>query len=337
MMNVVVCEAPERLTFARRDIPVRAEGEVLVRVRRVGICGTDMHIVRGTQPYLSYPRVMGHELSGEVAEASEASRFKPGDPVFVMPYLSCGECASCRRGRENCCQRIQVLGVHRDGALAEFLAVPERFVRSAMGISLDEAAMLEFLAIGAHAIRRAAPVRDQRVLVVGAGPIGMAAALFAQLNGARVCVTDRRADRLAFCQAHLHVENAVLTTDQLGQEFAELTGGDLFDVVFDATGSPAAMEAGFDYVGHGGRYVLVSVVSSRISFSDPDFHRREMTLMGSRNATLVDFDRVLDAMRAGQVPTRALNTHRTRLDQLVDVLPSWMSPATGVIKGIVEC
>lgn len=337
MMNVVVCEAPERLALARRRIPERGEGEVLIRVRRVGICGTDMHIVRGTQPYLSYPRVMGHELSGEVAEAAPGSALKAGEPVFVMPYLSCGHCAPCRRGLENCCRNIQVLGVHRDGALAEYLPVPEKFVRNAVGISLDEAAMLEFLAIGAHAVRRAPPLRDRHVLVAGAGPIGMAATLFARMQGARVCVTDQRADRLQFCSRHLGAHDAVPASGAVHDTFVELTGGDLFDVVFDATGNPAAMEAGFDRVAHGGTYVLLSVVSSRISFSDPDFHRREMTLVASRNATLADFEAVLAAMRDGRVPARAFNTHRARLEQLPEVLPGWMSPEAGVIKGLVEC
>ena len=337
MMNVLICEQPELLTLARVAIPTRKDDEVLIRVRRVGICGTDMHILRGTQPYLSYPRVMGHELAGEVVEAPARSALRAGDPVFVMPYMSCGECAPCRKGLTNCCRNIQVLGVHRDGALAEYLAVPQRFVFKTDGISLDEAAMAEFLAIGAHAVRRAAIVRGERALVVGAGPIGMAAALFAQADGARVCVVDTRADRIEFCKRHLGASDAVLVSDRLAAELAQISGGDMFDVVFDATGNAAAMTAGFDYVAHGGRYVFLSIVSASISFSDPDFHRREMTLMASRNATLQDFERVIGAMRAGQVPTAALNTHRTRLDQLADVLPGWMQPQAGVIKGIVEC
>ena len=337
MMNVMICEAPERLALIRRPIPVRTGDEVLLRVRRVGICGTDMHIVRGTQPFLSYPRVMGHELSAEVLETPTGSALKKGDAVYVMPYLSCGQCAPCRVDKGNCCKNIQVLGVHRDGALAEYLTVPEKFVRSAEGISFDDAAMIEFLAIGAHAVRRANPVRDRRVLVVGAGPIGMATALFAGMDGGQVSVLDTREDRLQFCAKHLGTQHALLVSADTPAQLAQITNGDLFDVVFDATGNPGAMEAGFDYVAHGGVYVLVSIVSARISFSDPDFHRREMTLMGSRNATLSDFDRVLKAIQAGKVPTRALNTHRTRLDQVAQVLPTWMLPTAGVIKGIVEC
>jgi 2-desacetyl-2-hydroxyethyl bacteriochlorophyllide A dehydrogenase len=337
MMNVLVCEQPHRLVLSRAEIPSRGEDEVLIRVRRVGICGTDMHIVRGHQPFLSYPRVMGHELAGEVVEAPAGSPLSKDDAVYVMPYLSCDHCAPCRKGLTNCCQNIQVLGVHRDGALAEYLAVPQRFVCKAEGITLDEAAMAEFLSIGAHAVRRAVVKTGERALVVGAGPIGMAAALFAHADGAKVCVVDNRADRIAFCAQHLGADHALLVSDRLKDELLQFSGGDLFDVVFDATGNAQAMSAGFDYVAHGGRYVFLSIVSDRISFSDPDFHRREMTLMASRNATLADFDRVVRAMREGKVPTHALNTHRTRLDTVAEVLPIWMLPETGVIKGIVEC
>jgi 2-desacetyl-2-hydroxyethyl bacteriochlorophyllide A dehydrogenase len=337
MMQVLVCESPERLILARLPIPERGEDEILIRVRRVGICGTDMHIVRGTQPFLSYPRVMGHELAGEVVEAPPGSALKKDDPVFVMPYLSCGHCAPCAKGLTNCCRNIQVLGVHRDGALAEYLAVPQRFVCKAEGISLDDAAMIEFLAIGAHAVRRAVVRPGERVLVVGAGPIGMAAALFARADGAQVYVVDSRADRIEFAKKHLGAHGGLLVSERLKESLTDLSGGDMFDVVFDATGNAAAMTAGFDYVAHGGRYVFLSIVSDRISFSDPDFHRREVTLLASRNATLTDFARVVEAMRAGQVPTRALNTHRARLDELVSVLPIWMLPQTGVIKAIAEC
>ncbi|MFS2018475.1 alcohol dehydrogenase catalytic domain-containing protein, partial [Massilia sp. CT11-108] len=169
-MKCVVCESPGDLQLGFKPVPEAGPGEVLLRVRRIGVCGTDMHIFRGTQPFLAYPRVMGHELSGEVATAPAGSGLAPGDEVLVMPYLSCGDCVACRKGKTNCCTRIQVLGVHRDGGLAEYLAVPAQFVLKTEGISLDDAAMVEFLAIGLHAVRRGAVAAGQRVLVVGAGP-----------------------------------------------------------------------------------------------------------------------------------------------------------------------
>jgi 2-desacetyl-2-hydroxyethyl bacteriochlorophyllide A dehydrogenase len=337
MMDAVVCVAPGQLALERRPIPKRAADEVLIRVRNVGVCGTDMHIFRGTQPYLSYPRIMGHELSGEVVEAPRGSHLEAGDPVYVMPYLSCGTCSACRKGRPNCCTRLEVLGVHRDGGMAEFLTVPATFVFKADGVSLSEAAMIEFLAIGAHAVRRVEMQPGCRVLVVGAGPIGIAAALFAKLSGADVTALDGRNDRLDFCRDVLGLSRSVLLDQQTAEQLRELTQGAWFDVVFDATGNSQAMEAGFSYVGHGGSYVLVSIVNANIAFSDPEFHRREMTLLGSRNATSGDFEQVLRAMREGKVPTQALNTHRVTLSRLPEIMPTWMAPSAGIIKGIVEC
>jgi 2-desacetyl-2-hydroxyethyl bacteriochlorophyllide A dehydrogenase len=337
MMQAVLCVEPGQLALVERTIPEPGPDEVLIRIRRVGICGTDMHIYRGTQPYLAYPRVMGHELAGEVVSAPARSDLAPGDTVYVLPYMSCGTCAACRKGKPNCCMAIQVLGVHRDGGLAEYLAVPQAFVAKAEGITLDEAAMVEFLAIGAHAVRRAAITPGQSVLVVGAGPIGIAAALFAKLAGGEVTALDSRADRLAFCRDVLKVDHVVALDADTPAALSALTGGDLFDMVFDATGNPKAMEAGFAHVAHGGTYVLISVVGADITFSDPEFHKREMTLMGSRNATPEDFEAVVAAMRAGLVPTAALNTHTAKLADLATALPGWMEPSAGVIKAIVTC
>jgi 2-desacetyl-2-hydroxyethyl bacteriochlorophyllide A dehydrogenase len=336
MMKIVVCERPGVLTVGKRDSPARAAGEVLVRIRRVGMCGTDYHIFRGTQPYLTYPRVMGHELAGEVAEADSESGFRPGQTVCIMPYLSCGRCRACLGGKTNCCCELQVLGVHRDGGLAEFLSVPNAFVIDARGLSLDQAAMVEFLSIGHHAVSRGDPRSGEQVLVAGAGPIGMAVTLFAARRGAQVTVMDAHAPRAEFCVRELGATRTLAVDDAAGARIAQLTDGDGFDTVFDATGNPAAMEAGFSYVAHGGTYVLVSVVSSDISFSDPEFHKRETSLLASRNATIEDFRAVVDTIRKGYVPTDKLHTHRTALEELPDVVEAWTERSTGVIKGIVE-
>jgi 2-desacetyl-2-hydroxyethyl bacteriochlorophyllide A dehydrogenase len=336
-MLTIVCDIPGTLLAQQRPRPRRLPGEVLLRVKRVGVCGTDMHIFTGHQPYLSYPRVMGHEISGLVDEADADSELAPGDPVFVMPYMSCGACVACRQGRTNCCVRIEVLGVHRDGAFAEYLSVPQRFVHKAVGITLDQAAMLEFLAIGAHAVRRGEVRVGQRVLVVGAGPIGLAAMIFARLAGAEVTAIDSRQDRLAFALAEVGVAAAVALGEGDEEELARLTGGDFFDVVFDATGSAQAMERGFRFIAHAGRYVLISIVQGDLRFSDPEFHKREATLLGSRNATADDFEAVIAAMRAGRIPHRALATHRLALADVPAGFARLLDPAEGVIKAIVEC
>lgn len=336
-MLTVICETPGTLRAEDRPMPLRGDNEVLLRVKRVGVCGTDLHIFTGNQPYLSYPRVMGHELSGIIEDAPEGSHLSPGDQVYVMPYLSCGKCIACRQGKTNCCVNIQVLGVHRDGAFTEYLSVPQAFVHKADGVSLDQAAMVEFLAIGAHAVRRADVRSGQRVLVVGAGPIGMAAMIFSKLRGAQVSALDTRKDRLDFCTAQLGMAASVQISDDDEKRLAALTNNEFFDVVFDATGNPKAMERGFKFVAHGGTYVLISVVGATISFSDPEFHKRETTLLGSRNATTEDFETVLEAMRAGLIPDAALNTHRLALADVPTDFKNLLDPARGVVKAIVEC
>jgi 2-desacetyl-2-hydroxyethyl bacteriochlorophyllide A dehydrogenase len=336
-MKAVICESPGSLIIAERPLPARGPEDVLLRVRRVGVCGTDMHIVRGTQPYLSYPRVMGHELGSEVAEAPAGSDLKTGEAVFVMPYLSCGRCPACAKGRTNCCSRLEVLGVHRDGGMAEYISVPQAFVRRADGLDLDQISMVEFLSIGAHAVERATIHPGDRVLVVGAGPIGVAVLLFAALKQARVTVLDARADRLGLAERLGRAESLVTLDGETRPRLLEITDQAMFDVVFDCTGNVRAMEAGFDYVAHAGSYVLVSIVPDRVSFSDPEFHRRETTLLGSRNATLADVTRVMDAIRSGRIDTTMLNTHRAPLESFPEAMFQWMKPESGVMKAIVEC
>jgi len=335
-MRALLCATPGTLRVEERAEPIPAKGEVLIRIRRAGVCGTDLHIFEGTHPFLAYPRVIGHELAGEVVEAPPGSTLAPGRPVSIIPYLACGACVACRRGKTNCCQKIRVLGVHSDGGMADFVCVPEENVIAADGVSLDEAAMVEFLAIGAHAVRRSAMVKGDRVLVVGAGPIGMACMIFAKLRGASVIALDLRADRLDFCRKVIGIESSVLVGAEALQTLSRMSDGDFFDVVIDATGNAKAMMAGLAYVAHGGAYVLVSVVKDAITFPDPELHKRETTLLASRNATREDFEIVLDALRAGRVPTDALLTHRASLADAATRFPFWIDPASGVIKAMIE-
>jgi 2-desacetyl-2-hydroxyethyl bacteriochlorophyllide A dehydrogenase len=332
-IDALVCAEPGRLHVAQLPAPHAERGQVLVRPVRVGLCGTDYHIFEGTHPFLAYPRIMGHELAAEVVDAPANAPFAPGDVCVVNPYLSCGRCIACRKGKPNCCVNIAVLGVHRDGGMAGLLALPVGNLVAAPGLSADACAMVEFLAIGAHAVRRGAITGEDNVLVVGAGPIGLGVALFARLSGARVAVLDRDPERRNSAQS---ITGATPLSLERPDELGDFTGGDGFDAVFDATGSAQAMQAGFAHVAHGGRYVLVSVVRDAISFSDPDFHAREMTLLGSRNATGEDFGRVIAAIRAGTVPIDRLITHRTTLGGAVEAIPRWATEKSGLIKAVIE-
>ncbi|WP_072341267.1 zinc-binding alcohol dehydrogenase family protein [Devosia enhydra] len=334
-MRALVCAEPGQLAIATRAIPQRGPDEVLVRVRRVGICGTDYHIFEGKHPFLAYPRVMGHELAAEVVEAPEGSPLVVGEAVIINPYLACGTCIACRKGSPNCCTRIAVLGVHTDGGMADYLVLPETNVISGNGLNLDQCAAVEFLAIGAHAVRRGGVGPGDRALVIGAGPIGLGAALFARLSGATVHLLDRDAERLASIGAIVGAAGTIRADEGMDAAVAAATDGEGFDVVFDATGVGKSMEKAFDHVAATGRLVLVSVVKDPITFSDPDFHRREMTLIASRNATAVDFERVAEALRSGAVPIDQIVTHRTSLQGAIADLPRWAREKSGLIKALV--
>ncbi|MCX5518004.1 zinc-binding alcohol dehydrogenase family protein [Kaistia defluvii] len=334
-MKSVICVEPGRLEFVERPDPEAPEaGYAVVDIKHVGICGTDYHIFEGKHPFLEYPRVMGHELSGVVSAVGPGGTLKVGTPVVINPYIACGHCVACRKGKPNCCTSIRVLGVHTDGGMAEKITMPEGNLYPAEGLSLRDAAMVEFLAIGAHAVRRSQP-EGGRALVVGVGPIGIGVAIFARIAGLEVTLLDSSEERLAFARDTLGFANTALTGPDAQATLMEQTQGDGFDVVYDATGNAQAIEAGFALVAHGGAYVLVSIVKDRISFSDPEFHKREMMLIGSRNATKADFDHVVASIKAGLVPLDALATHSTTLDRLTTDMPVWSHDKRGLIKAII--
>jgi 2-desacetyl-2-hydroxyethyl bacteriochlorophyllide A dehydrogenase len=336
-MKAAVCRAPGELAIERRELRVGpAAGEVRVAVSHVGICGTDYHIYEGKHPFLEYPRIMGHEFSGSIAAVGDGVAMKVGARVLINPYVACGHCIACRKQKPNCCVAIKVLGVHVDGAMCEAIDVPSRNIIPAAGLSTRDAAMVEFLAIGAHAVRRSQAQRGARALVVGAGPIGLGLAIFARIAGLNVTLLDLSRERLAFASTRLGFEATVEGGDGAFEQLGALTGGEGFDVVFDATGAARSIEAGFAHVAHGGVYVLVSVVKDQISFADPEFHKREMMLIGSRNATHEDFETVIAAIRNGAAHLDALATHETTLDRVARDLPIWAHEKTGLVKAIVR-
>ncbi|WP_282095599.1 zinc-binding alcohol dehydrogenase family protein [Epibacterium ulvae] len=324
-----VIEEPGKFSIQQRPEPVAApDGWVLVDICAVGLCGTDYHIFEGKHPFLQYPRVIGHELSGRIAE--DKAGWRKGDLVVINPYLACGACHACRRGKPNCCENIEVLGVHRDGGLTTRVSVPSGNLIAAEGLSAQQAAMVEFLAIGAHAVQRSGVTAEDKVLVTGAGPIGLGAALFARLKGAGVSLLDLDSKRLNLAKERFGL------TDCYSDIATALENNEGYDAVFDATGHKGAIEAGFCLVAHGGSYVLVSVVKEDITFSDPEFHKREMRLIGSRNALSGDFDWVMSAIRDGSIDTDALCSEVIRLKDLPDRFADLSADRSGIIKVIVE-
>ncbi len=337
-MKTIVLEEPGR--FRLTDAPPPrglAAGEALVRVRRVGVCGSDMHAFKGNQPFFTYPRVVGHELGVEIVEmGTNDAGLAAGDRCAVEPYLNCGRCIACRRGKPNCCVRLEVLGVHKDGGMQELLRVPAAKLHRSVRLSLDQLALVEMLTIGAHAVRRAQLEPAENVLVIGAGPIGLSTIRFAQLVGARVLVLEISEWRREFCRKHLGVETCLPGGTAAAAALESLLGGDLPTTVFDATGSPASMVQAVQYVANGGKLVYVSLVQADLTFRDPELHRRELTLLRSRNATAQDFAWALQAVEQGRIDLAPWITHRAPADRMVEEFSGWLNPERGVVKAVVE-
>jgi 2-desacetyl-2-hydroxyethyl bacteriochlorophyllide A dehydrogenase len=335
-MKAIVCEQIEHLKYVDVVEPTVGVGEALVRIQRIGICGTDLHAFKGNQPFFSYPRILGHELAGYVEELGEGvTDMAVGDLVSVVPYMHCGQCIACRNGKTNCCTDMKVLGVHRDGGMVERLALPVSHLIKADGLTLDQAAMLEPLSIGAHAVRRSELRSGETALVIGAGPIGLGVMILAKQLGANVIAMDINEERLAFCRDWAGVDQTVNALQLPKEKLAELTNGEFPTVVFDATGNARSMTDAFGLVAHGGKLVYVGLVKADIAFHDPDFHKKELTLMGSRNATMEDFDTVRSALKAGSIDIERYITHRASFEEMVEHFETWLKPESKVIKAMV--
>src|SRR3569623_1142155 len=330
-MRAIICNELGKLTHVDVARPELKDGWVRIAIRHIGICGTDYHIFEGTHPMLQYPRIMGHELSGVVVDPN-GSDFKAGDPVVVNPYLHCGHCPACREGKTNCCETLSVIGVHSDGGMTAEIVMPAGNLYRADGLTLAQAAMVEFLAIGAHAIRRTEIKPGQRVLVVGSGPIGLGTAFFAKIAGGDVTVIAAAPDKVEMTKALGFRTFSV--SDLESTEFAAVKQSG-FDAVLDATGSIRAMNASLFHVRSGGNYTLVGVIKGDLVWPDPEVHRRELTIRGSRNATKADFDHVMDSIRKEFKPTDRLATHATDMDKVTDDLPTWVHARDGLIKAII--
>ncbi len=336
MRRVVVVE-PYHLEMRDGPVPRPGPGEALMRVRRIGVCGSDLHAIRGRQPYFTYPRVLGHEISAEVAELGDNPEgLSRGEPCVVSPHLWCGTCIACRQGKTNCCTHLKLLGVHVDGGMQEYLVVPQQVLVRADGLSLEQMAVVENQSIGAHAVGRAQLRQGETALILGAGPIGFGVAQFARLSGARIIVAEISEQRLNFVRQWLHPDLALDASADLEPQLRERTAGDMPMAVFDCTGSPASMMKAFNYVAHGGRLILVSLVQADITFHDPDFHRRELTVLSSRNATRADFEHVIRLIASGRIKTEPLTTRRVALDEVVATFPQWLKPESGWFKAMVE-
>jgi 2-desacetyl-2-hydroxyethyl bacteriochlorophyllide A dehydrogenase len=335
-LKYLQCISPGQFAYGDEGIQPAGQNRALIKIAKVGVCGTDIHAFEGTQPFFSYPRILGHELAGIVVNAPDSSGVLPGDAVTVIPYLHCGDCHMCRSGRTNACVSLQVCGVHVDGGMREYFSVPVSNLLLAEGLSHEQLAVVEPLSVGCHAVRRAKVSQTDVVVVVGAGPIGYAAILFAGLAGARVIAVDVDATRLSYCAALRGVTTLTGSLAEVGEKLKEITDGRMASVVMDATGSQAAINSAFQLMGYGSTYVLVGLQKGNIEFSHPEFHKREGTLMSSRNATREDFQFVMESIRSGSIDPMRMITHRIPFGEAATMFPTLLQRGNGLLKALIE-
>ena len=340
-MKAIQLQKPQ--SFRRIEIAEPSEpgrGDALVRIHRIGICGTDYGGYLGKMPFFSYPRIPGHELGIEVLAVGEGvTRVAAGDRCSVEPYINCQNCYSCRRGHTNCCEAHKTLGVMCDGGMCERMLLPARKLHVSRKLTYEQLALVETLAIGCHAINRGHPQPGENVLVIGAGPIGLSVVEFAKLSGAKTLVMDMNDQRLAFVRERMGVSDTILTTGDGAEltRLGEFTRGQLADVVVDATGSNLSMSHALNYCAYAGRLVYVGITQEPVSFPHaPILHRRELTLLGSRNALAPDFARIIQLIEDGRIDTRPWITHRAAHQQLIDIFPQWLAPDANVLKAMVR-
>lgn len=305
-------------------------GDVLVRVLTVGICGTDLHAFEGTQPFFSYPRILGHELAVEVIQPGDGvENFRPGDVCAVNPYMTCGQCSACLRGCTNCCAKMRVIGVHSDGGMRDRILLPAAQLYKCERLPAVQVPLVETLGVGIHATGRAGVQPGDRAIVAGAGPIGLSVLEFLRLAGADAGVIEKMPERLEFAAKHYGLKRAYPSHDEARQEEPSM-------LVFDCTGDRGSMEASIQLLQQGGKLIFVGLINDHISLFDPDLHRREATILASRNSTPAEHHRVLELMESGQIDVSAWPTDCVRPEAMGDRFPLWLHREAGVVKAVVD-
>jgi hypothetical protein len=335
-MKTLLINAPGQFSYGEKSAPVPAPGEVLLRIRRLGFCGSDLATFRGGNPLVTYPRIPGHEIAAviEAVTPDVPAEFAVGQAVTVMPYTTCGKCSSCRQKRFNACRHNQTLGVQQDGAFTDLIVAKwEKLVPSA-GLGLRELALVEPLAVGFHAVSRGRVVASDRVLVFGCGMIGLGAISAAGLHrGANVIAVDVEDSKLTVAKkaGASHVINS--RTENLHERLLALTDGHGPDVAIEAVGNPATFVAAVDEVCFAGRVVYIGYAKAPVSYETKYFVMKELDILGSRNSTPADFRDVVAMLRSGRYPIEDTVTRTVPFAEAGQALADW-SANPGVITKI---
>lgn len=317
-------DSPGAMSVADIPMPSPGSGEVLLRIRRIGYCGSDLSTFKGLNPLAGYPRIPGHEIAAtiEALGAGVSPRWRVGDTVTVQPYTACGGCASCRRGRPYACRTNRTLGVQRDGALAPFVAIPEEKLLPSGGLDERRLALVEPLSVGYHAVRRGRFGKGDTVVVLGCGAIGLGAVLAAAHRGASVVAVDLEPAKLAQAKAFGAVETLVSGPD-LESKLSALCGGEGPDGVIEAVGRPETFRLAVDVVAFTGRVVYIGYAKAEVSYDTRRFVQKELDILGSRNAEPEDFTEVMAMLRRPELPVESMITREVPFDGAGEALSAW--------------
>lgn len=337
-MDTLTIVKPGKVEICTREKPEVCDGELLVKLKYVGFCGSDLNTFLGKNPMVQYPRVPGHEISGIIEKAGKGS---PGDlsagvPVTVVPYTSCGQCPSCRRGRSNACQFNQTLGIQRDGAMMEYISVPWQKILKAPKLGELELVMVEPLTVGFHAIERGRVTDSDVVMILGCGMIGAGAIIRAVLRGATVIAVDIDDHKLNLASelgAHYTINS--LSSD-LHEELERITEGAGPDAVVESAGNPITYRAAVEEVAFTGRVICIGYAGSEVSFATKLFVQKEMDILGSRNATPADFRAVISYLEKGIFPLEKMITDKVCLNDAADAMHAWADEPGKVMKLILN-
>ena len=339
-MKAIVLEQPGQIRLVEREMPVRKEGEALLKLLYGGICGSDLGSYRGMNAYVSYPRTPGHEFSAEIVEIDDNEYgLKKGMIVTCNPYFNCGHCYSCRRGLVNACTGNQTMGVQREGAFSEYITMPLERIYDGKGLDARTLALIEPFCISYHGVSRAQVQKGERVLVVGAGTIGVLAAVAAKSKGAEVTICDVAEDKLRYAYQTFGLDHMLLNkgpevfTDEVGN----LTGGDGFDVTIEAVGLPSTFQNCIDAACFGGRVVLIGISKRNLEdFRFMVIQQKELNIFGSRNARKQDFEELIELVGKGDIPLDKIVTDQYRFDEAVQAFDQFDKNAGKMLKVVID-
>lgn len=335
-MKIVYIEEPGKIAIKEAEMPKPKKGEVLLKIKYCGICGSDVATYTGNQPFASYPRIPGHEFSAEIVEIEENDKgLKKGMLVTANPYFNCGKCYSCRNGKVNCCEDNQTMGVQRDGAFAEYVTMPIERVIDGKGLDAQRLAMIEPFSIGYHAINRGDIKASDKVLVIGAGPIGIFAMISAKLKGAEVYIADVLDRRLQLAK-ELGADGVINTkTEVLSERVKEITKNCGMDVCVEAAGLPVTFLSCIDSACFGGKLILIGNGKRETTFVHSVLLKKELNVYGSRNS-LHDFEPLIDIVSTGKVHIEKLITNIYDFDKATEAFEALKNNDGSLAKVLVR-